>query len=356
MPSSIIGEFNLNMPTFTAAQLAQQIEGEVIGDGSVQLKGFAPADSAQDGHLTFAENKEYLAKAEQSAASAVLVGEGLGPSAKTLILVKNPRVAFARVLPMFFPERPFAAGIHPSAVIAKSATIDPSAHVGPHCVVGERVKIGARSALLGGNHIGDDCQMGDDVWLFPNVILYARSRLGHRVRIHAGTIIGSDGYGYVFDAGQHRKVLQLGNVVIHDDVEIGSNTCIDRGALGSTVIGRGTKIDNLVQVAHNVVVGEGCLLVGQSGFAGSTTLGNFAVIAAQAGVAGHLKIGNQVTIGAKSGVMHDIPDGQKWMGLPAGPALETKRQWVQLRHLPAALKRLAELEKQVADLKQAAGS
>lgn len=344
------------MPTFTAAQLAQQTEGELVGDGSIQLTGFAPADCAQAGHLTFAENKEYLAKAEQSGASAILVSDGVESSLKTLIRVKNPRVAFAKVLPLFFPEPQLVAGVHPSAVIAGSATIDPSAHVGPHCVVGERVKVGARSALLGGNHIGDDSQIGDDVRLFPNAILYARSQLGHRVRIHAGAVIGCDGYGYVFDAGQHRKVLQIGNVVIHDDVEIGANACIDRGALGSTVIGRGTKIDNLVQVAHNVVVGEGCLLVGQSGIAGSTKLGNFAVVAAQAGIAGHLQIGNQVTIAGQSGVMHDIPDGQKWLGSPAGPDRDVKRQWIGLRRLPEMLQRLAELEKKIAELTRSAKS
>jgi len=342
------------MPSFTAAQLAQQLEGEVVGDSSIQLTGFALAERAEAGHLTFAENKEYFAKAEQSGAAAILVGDGVSSSRKTLIRVRNPRIAFAKVLPLFFPERQFAAGIHPSAIVAKTAAIDPSAHIGPHCVVGERVKIGMRSALLGGNHIGDDSQIGDDVRLFPNVVLYARSQLGQRVRVHAGTVIGSDGYGYVFDAGQHRKVLQIGNVIIHDDVEIGSNACIDRGALGSTVIGRGTKIDNHVQVAHNVVVGEGCLLVGQSGIAGSTRLGNYVVIAAQAGIAGHLTIGNQVTIAGQAGVMNDIPDGQKWIGSPAGPDREVKRQWVAARRLPEILQRVAALEKTIAELKNAA--
>lgn len=341
------------MPTFTANELAQKLDGELIGDGSLQLTGFAPADRAQAGHLTFAENKEYLEKAEHSGASAILVSDGMDSSSKTLIRVKNPRVAFAKVLPLFFPEAPVVAGIHSTAVIAKSAAIDPSAHIGPHCVVGERVKIGARSALLGGNHVGDDSQIGDDARIFPNVVIYARSQLGHRVRIHAGTIIGSDGYGYVFDAGKHHKVLQIGNVIIHDDVEIGANACIDRGALGSTVIGRGTKIDNLVQVAHNVVVGEGCLLVGQSGCAGSTKLGNFVVVAAQVGIAGHLNIGNQVTIAAQSGVMHNIPDGQKWIGSPAGPDRDVKRQWISVRRLPEAMQRLAELEKKVAELTRA---
>lgn len=335
------------MPTFTAAQLAQQLGAELIGDGSVSLTGFAPADRAQPGHLTFAENEEYLAKAEQGGASAILVGNNAASSKKTLLRVKNPRVAFAKVLPLFFPEAQFAAGIHPSAVIAKSAQVDPGAHIGPHCVIGERVRIGARTVLLGGNHIGDDSQLGEDVRLFPNAVVYARSQIGHRVRVHAGAVIGSDGYGYVFDQGQHLKVLQIGNVIIHDDVEIGANVCIDRAALGSTVIGRGTKIDNLVQVAHNVVVGEGCLLVGQCGIAGSTKLGNFTIVAAQAGIAGHLQIGNQVTIAGQSGVMRSIPDGEKWLGTPACPDREAKRQFIAIRRLPDLLHRLAELEKKI---------
>jgi UDP-3-O-[3-hydroxymyristoyl] glucosamine N-acyltransferase len=333
------------MPTFTTAQLAQQLDAELVGDGSISIHGFAPADSAQTGHLTFAENGTYLAKAEQGNASAILAGGNMSSATKTLLRVKNPRVAFAKVLPLFFPEPPFAPGVHATSIVAPSAQIDPSAYVGPHCVVGERVRIGARTALLGGNHVGDDAQLGEDTRLFPNVVVYGRCKIGNRVRIHAGTVIGSDGYGYVFDAGQHRKVLQIGNVIIHDDVEIGANACVDRAALGSTVIGRGTKIDNLVQIAHNVVVGENCLLVAQSGIAGSTRLGNFVVLGGQAGVIGHVKVGNQVSVAAKSGVMKDVPDGQKWFGTPAGPDMETKRQMIALRRLPELLRRVAELEK-----------
>jgi UDP-3-O-[3-hydroxymyristoyl] glucosamine N-acyltransferase len=264
---------------FTAAQIAEQLQGEVLGDGSVQLTGFAPADCARPGDLTFAESEVHLAAAEQGQASAILVAGAVAPSKKVLIRVRNARVAMARVLPIFFsPDRP-EPGIHPSAVIAATARIEPTAHIGPHCVVGAHARIGARSALLGGNHLGRDCQVGDDVCLFPNVVIYARTQIGHRVTIHAGTVIGSDGYGYVFDEGQQRKVLQLGNVIIHDDVEIGANTAIDRAALGSTVIGQGTKIDNLVHVAHNVVMGRHCLIMGQVGFAGSTHLGDYVVVA-----------------------------------------------------------------------------
>jgi UDP-3-O-[3-hydroxymyristoyl] glucosamine N-acyltransferase len=334
------------MPTFTTAQLAQQLEAELVGDGSVQIQGFASADAAQAGQLTFAENEAYLAKAEQGNASAILAGANV-TSVKPLLRVKNPRVAFAKVLPLFFPEPQFAPGVHPSSIIAPSAQIDPSAHIGPHCAVGERVKIGARSALLGGNHLGDDSQLGEDVRLFQNVVVYERSRIGNRVRIHSGTVIGADGYGYVFDAGQHRKVLQIGNVVIHDDVEIGANACVDRAALGSTVIGRGTKIDNLVQIGHNVVMGEGCLIVGQAGIGGSSKLGNFVIIGGQVGVIGHLKVGDRVSVAAQSGVMENVADGQKWFGYPGGPAMETKRQMIALRRLPDLLRRFSELEKKV---------
>lgn len=169
--------------------------------------------------------------------------------------------------------------------------------------------------------------------------------------IHAGTVIGSDGYGYVFDEGRHRKVLQVGQVIIHDDVEIGANAAIDRGALGATVIGEGTKIDNLVHVAHNVVIGRHCLVMGQVGFAGSTRVGDYAVVASQSGIAGHLTIGRQAVIGAKSGVMRDIPDGGKVLGIPAAPDRQAKRQMIAVQQLPELIHRLRELEREVAQLK-----
>jgi UDP-3-O-[3-hydroxymyristoyl] glucosamine N-acyltransferase len=340
----------------TAAQIAEQLRGEVLGDGSVQLTGFAPADCARPGDLTFAEKETHFAAAEQSQAAAILVAEAFAPSKKVLIRVRNARVAMARVLPLFFPPDQPPSGIHPSAVIADSAKIDPTAHIGPGCVVGARTRLGARSVLMGGNHIGHDCQIGDDVCLFPNVVIYARTQIGNRVSIHAGTVIGSDGYGYVFDEGRHRKVLQVGNVIIHDDVEIGANSAIDRAALGSTIIGEGTKIDNLVHVAHNVVIGRHCIVMGQSGFAGSTRLGDYCVIASQSGIAGHLKLGNQAIVGAKSGVMRDIPDGGVVLGYPAMPDKQAKRQMIAAQQLPELIRRVRELEKQVEQLSAKAGA
>ena len=335
---------------YTAARIAEQLEGEIIGDGTIALTGFSSADLAGPGDLTFAEKDTHFAAADASAASAILVSGPFSSTSKVIIRVPNARVAAARVLPLFFPPEEYPPGIHPSADIAPTAQVDVSAYVGPACVIGPGVTIGARSVLLGGNHIGRDCQVGDDVRLFPNVVLYERTRIGHRVAIHAGTVIGSDGYGYVFDQGRHRKVLQVGNVIIEDDVEIGANSAIDRAALGSTVIGAGTKIDNLVHIAHNVVFGQHCLIMGQCGFAGSTQFGDYCVIASQSGVAGHLTIGHRVTVGGKSGVTRDLADGQTVLGFPAVPDKQAKRQWIGVQQLPELIVRMRELEKQVAEV------
>jgi UDP-3-O-[3-hydroxymyristoyl] glucosamine N-acyltransferase len=333
---------------YTTAEIARRLEGELVGDGALVLKGFAPADRAQPGDLTFAENESYFVRAEQSAASAIIIAGPFTSARKTLIRVLNARIAFAKVLPLFFPEPVFAPGVHPSAVIAPTAQVDPTAHIGPCCVVGEHVRIGPRSVLQGGDHVGDHCQLGEDVRLFPNVTLYPETEIGHRVRIHSGTVVGSDGFGYVLDNGIHRKVPQIGNVIICDDVELGANVTVDRGALGPTIIGKGTKIDNLVQVAHNVTLGEHCVIVSQAGIAGSTKLGSYVILGGQVGIAGHLKIGNRVSVAAQSGVMNNIPDGQKWLWTPAQPDQQAKRQMIALQQLPDLARRLKELERKLA--------
>jgi UDP-3-O-[3-hydroxymyristoyl] glucosamine N-acyltransferase len=332
--------------SFTVDEVARHLQGEVVGDGSIMLTGFAPADRAGVGDLTFAENAEYLARAERGAASAIIL-EAEVPSSKTLIKVRNARVAFARALSLFFPEPVFPPGIHSTALIDSTARVDPSAHIGPHCVLGPGVKVGPRCVLQGGNHLGADCVLGEDVTVFPNVTFYPRSEIGNRVRIHSGSVIGSDGFGYVQDNGIHRKVPQVGNVVIKDDVEIGANVAIDRGALGPTVIGKGTKVDNLVQIAHNVVIGDDCLVISQVGIAGSTQVGNRSILAGQVGLAGHLRIGNGVSIAAQSGVMNHVPDGEKWLGSPAQPDRQMKRQLIALQHLPELLRRVSELERKI---------
>jgi UDP-3-O-[3-hydroxymyristoyl] glucosamine N-acyltransferase len=336
----------------TVADIAKHVRGEVLGDPTAPITGFAPADAAKRGDLTFAETDAYFAAAEASAATAILVAGDRKSDKKTLIRVRNARLAFAKVLPLFYAEPVLEGQRHPTAVIPNSASVDDTAYIGPHCVIGEHCRIGARAALLGGNHLGDHCVVGEDSKLFPNVVLYARTQVGQRVRLHAGCVIGSDGFGYVFDSGVHHKVLQVGHVVIGDDVELGANVTVDQGAIGPTVIGKGSKLDNLVQVGHNVQMGEHCIVVSQAGIAGSTKLGNYVVLGGQVGLAGHLKIGNQVTIAAQSGVMHDIPDGEKWFGSPAMPDRQMKRQLLAAQQLPELLRRVKELEKQLAELKK----
>lgn len=333
--------------SFTAAALADYVQGAVVGDGEVELTGLAAAPDARSGDLTFAEKESYWEAASRSNASAILVGTQTASSPKVLIRVPNVRVAMARLLPLLYPPPGFPPGIHPSATVAPSAKVDPTAHLGPNVVIGDRALVGARSALLGGNHLGADCRLGEDCLIFPGVVIYPGCLLGNRVHIHAGSVIGADGYGYVFDQSFHRKILQVGKVVIGDDVEIGANACIDRAALSATTIGAGTKIDNLVHIAHNVAIGRHCLIMGQVGFAGSTTVGDYAVVASQSGIAGHLSIGRQATIGAKSGVMRDVPDQGVVLGIPAVADKQAKRQWVATQQLPDLIRRVRELEQKL---------
>ena len=334
---------------YTASEIARLIGGAVAGEGSVVLSRFAPASSAQAGDLTFAENEAWFQQAEKSSASAILVDGNFASAGKTLVRVPNARIGFAKALELFFPDPPAEPGIHPTAAVASSAQVDPSASIGPHCVIGDSARIGPGTVIEAQAVVGAGCRIGAGSRVFPNATLYPGTEVGARVRIHAGAVIGSDGFGYVADAGIHRKVPQVGNVIIHDDVEIGANVTIDRGALGPTVIGRGTKIDNLVQIAHNVVIGENCLVVAQCGVAGSTRLGNYVTLAGQSGLAGHLKIGNRVTVAAQSGVMRDIEDDQKWFGSPAQPDRQMKRQLLALQQLPELLRRVAELERRLGE-------
>lgn len=321
----------------------------MVGDSSTLLTGFAPANAAKTGDLTFAENETFLERAGQSAASAILIDAPDFKSDKTLIRVPNARIGFAKALGLFFPEPEFIHGIHPTAVVAQTARIDPTAHIGPHCVVGEGVEIGPKAVLQSLVSVGNNSRIGAESNIFPNVTIYANSQIGARVRIHSAAVIGSDGYGYVLDVSFHRKIPQVGHVIIHDDVEIGAGVTVDRGALGATEIGKGAKIDNLVQIAHNVVIGDHCIVVAQAGIAGSAKLGAYTIVAGQVGIAGHLKIGSKVTIAAQSGVMHNIPDGEKWFGSPAQPDRQMKRQLLAMQQLPSLLRRVAELEKKLGE-------
>ncbi len=331
----------------TAGDIAERIGGWVDGNPEMELSGFTAAENAQPGDLTFAENSHYFRLAEQSAASAILVDEEQVKGSKALIRVSKPRVAFAKVVPFFFPEPQRTPGIHPTAEVASSATVSGSAYVGPNCVIEENVRLGQHAVLHGNNYVGAESAIGDEAQLFPGVIVYSKSLIGNRSRIHANSVVGSDGFGYVMEAGRHLKVPQIGYVDIREDVEIGANVTIDRGALGPTVIGRGSKIDNLVMIAHNVEIGEHCIVVAQAGIAGSTQLGNYVTLAGQTGVAGHLKLGDRSTVAGQSGVMHNIGSGEKWFGSPAQPSHQMKRQLIAQQQLPDLLRRVGELEKQL---------
>lgn len=332
---------------YTAGEIADLLHGVVYGDRTLPLTGFTAADRARSGDLTFAENKTFFERAEQGAASAILIDKDYTSQRKVLIKVQDARIAFAKVVPLFFPEPKPAKGIHPTAVISPKAKVHPTACIGAHCIICDDVSIGARSILHGNIYIDEASQIGDDCSIFHNVTLYPRTEICNRVRIHAGTVIGSDGFGYVQEGGAHLKVPQVGHVIIQDDVEIGANVTIDRGALGPTLIGKGTKIDNLVQIAHNVVIGEHSLIIAQTGVAGSTKLGHHVTLAGQVGLAGHLRIGNNVTVAAQSGVMHDIGDGEKWFGSPAQPDKQMKRQLLALQRLPDLMRRFNRLEKAI---------
>lgn len=335
---------------YTVAQIAKLIDGEILGNPEVLLTGFASVDNAKEGDLTFAEKEQFFQQAESGGASAILVDKDFKSDKKTLIKVKNVRVAYAKVVPIFYPEKKPNPGIHPSAVVSNTAVIDPSAFIGAFCVIGENVKI-SRGAILHSNiYVGDGTIIDEESEIFPNVTIYHRVKIGKRVRIHSGSVIGSDGFGYVFDGSKHLKIPQVGDVVIEDDVELGANVTVDRGALGSTIIKKGTKIDNLVQIAHNVEIGEHCILVAQVGIAGSSKLGNYVTLAGQVGIAGHLNIGDGAILMAKSGLMHNVPAGEKWMGIPAQPDKQMKRILISMQKLPEYLQRIAELEKKVKEL------
>ncbi|MBT4274390.1 MAG: UDP-3-O-(3-hydroxymyristoyl)glucosamine N-acyltransferase [Verrucomicrobia bacterium] len=327
------------MPNFTLQAIADHVGGTLKGDPDTQIIGIAPADAAKEGFLTFAENEHFLGKALQSKASALLIPNSEITTDKPYIQIEHVRVAFAKVLALLHPEKRPNPGIHASAAIDPSAVVAPSAHIGPHCIVESGARIGEHVVLKGHVHVGALSQIGDETTVFPNVTLYPSTEIGKRVRIHAGTVIGSDGYGYVMDQGFHRKIPQVGNVVIGDDVEIGANTTIDCGALGSTSIGKGTKIDNLVQIGHNVIIGDHSIVIAQVGIAGSSKIGNYVILAGQAGVAGHISIGDKAVVAGRSGVIHSIPEGQKWMGFPAQPDRRAKRQILALQQLPDLIKK-----------------
>jgi len=344
-------------PSFTLAEIAARVGGEVVGDGSVPITGVAPLEEAGPGSLSFLANKKYRAAFQQSRAAAVVVDGAEVAPGRNLVRARDPYLAFVKASALFHPPRAAAPGVDPRAVVHPSARVDPSAEVMALAFVGAGAVVGARTVLCPGVVLGEGARVGDDCLLYPNAVLREGCSLGNRVILQPGCVIGADGFGFAFDPegeGQgprHLKFPQAGVVVVEDDVELGANTCIDRATMGVTRIGRGTKVDNLVQLGHNVEVGPLSIVCGQVGVAGSTKLGMGVVLGGQVGLVGHLHIGDGAKFSAQSGVMHDVEPGAVLGGSPARPYAEWMKLEAALGRLPELLKRVRLLEKEIAKLK-----
>jgi len=336
----------------TVAELAQQIGGEVVGDGGVQIHGVSPVDEARPGTITLADNEQNFLKADASPAAAVVVSFAVSSASKPLIRVKKTTMALAKMLAIFHPAKKPEPGIHPSAFVGRDVKRGSGIHIGANAVVKDGVTIGDRSVVDAGACVGEGVVIGADCVIHSNATLYRDIMLGNRVIVHSGTVIGSDGFGYAQDGQTRVKIPQVGTVVVEDDVEIGANGASDRSTLGATVIKRGTKIDNLVQIAHNVVIGENTVVCGLAGISGSVTIGDNVTIAGQVGMADHVTIGSNATIGAQSGVSKSLDGGQYYLGSPAVPIGLASRQYAVWANLPELSKRVRELEKQLEELKR----
>lgn len=322
------------MPGVSIGEIAELVDGQFAGDRDRLISAAAPLAQAQSDQLSFLSNRKYAADLAVTKAGAILVPKSLEGDDERWIRVDDPYFAFARIMTRWFSNRPKPTGVSPQAVVSPSAKLGTNVALGHFAIVGDDVVIGDNVAIFQGVSIEAGSVIGDDCIIYPNVVISDGTRIGNRCIIHSGVVIGSDGYGFATHKGKHHKIPQIGIVRIEDDVEIGAGTTIDRAALGETVIGEGTKIDNLVQIGHNVKVGKHCLLVSQVGIAGSTELGDYVAVAGQSGFSGHLKIGHRVQVAAKSAVLEDVPDDTKVMGSPAVPFTEFAR-----RH--AAVKKLA---------------
>jgi UDP-3-O-[3-hydroxymyristoyl] glucosamine N-acyltransferase len=334
------------------ADLAAAIGSRLEGPGDLEIHGVLSLEEAGPADLTFVARPEYLARLAESRAGAVIVGEAWAPVDRPALRTRNPYLALARALAVVYPPAAPAPGVHPSAVVAPESSVSPLATVGPLCLVGRGASIGPHSVLVGQVAVGADVRIGSHCWLAPQVVLRDGVTLGDRVIIHSGAVIGADGFGYAREGASYVKIPQVGRVVIEDDVEIGANTAIDRATLGETVVRRGTKIDNLVQIGHNCDVGEDVILVSQVGIAGSSRIGNRAMLAGQVGIADHVTVGAGAILTAKSGVPNDVPAGEIWSGIPSRPTSEQKRIWAGESQLPELIKRVRALEKRLRELEE----
>ena len=331
-------------------QLADLVAGELHGDPELNIERVAPIDVAHKGDITFVSNPKYLAQLKDCDASAVIIAPGVEASGIDSIVCANPYLAFAKILTFLqVPELP-VLGIMSGSQVAESATIAATATVYPGCVIGEQVEIGSGTTIYPGVVIYAGATIGQNCILHANSVIREGCRLHDRVILQPAAVIGSDGFGFAPDGSSYYKIPQVGIVVLEDDVEIGANSCIDRAALGETRIGRGTKIDNLVQIAHNVVVGDDCILVSQSGIAGSSKVGNHCTFGGQAAIAGHLTIGDNVMIGGRGGATNDVAPNQILSGLPLMPHKQWLRATMSLPKLPEMRKEMKQMKKRLEEL------
>ncbi|MFN8574937.1 MAG: UDP-3-O-(3-hydroxymyristoyl)glucosamine N-acyltransferase [Gemmatimonadaceae bacterium] len=332
--------------TLTASDIVELVGGTLVGDPGVSVHRVAPIDRAASGEITFLASGRYAGQLSKSGASIVLIAPELAETAgsvPTRIVVARPHEAVLRLLPKLHAMPAVRPGIHETARLGRGATIGKGATIGPYVVVADGAVIGDGCQLDAHVVVGADVVIGSGCHLYPHVTVYSGTRLGDRVVVHAGACLGSDGFGYVFRNGVHDKIPHVGRCLIGDDVEIGANSTIDRGSIDDTVVGAGTKIDNLVQIGHNVRVGRLCLLMSQVGLAGSTHVGDGVILAGQVGVAGHVGIGDGARLGAQAGVISDVPPGETWSGYPARPHREQLRSQAAMLKLGAFWRKLERL-------------
>ncbi len=335
--------------TRTMKELADFLGCALEGDGAARVSGVASPASARAEDLIYVDSPRHLDRAAASAARCVVLAPGISMPGKTLLRAGNPKLIFARAAEWLLPPTPIATGIHPTAVIAPSAQLAPGVGVGPYAVIEEDVRIGAGTEIGAFCFLGRGSRIGEGCRLYPRVTLYVGARLSNRVILHSGAVIGSDGFGYVAEDGKRRKFPQVGEVEIHEDVEIGANATIDRGSLDRTEIGAGTKLDNLVHVAHNVSIGENTVIAAQTGISGSSVIGRNVAIGGQVGIADHCEIEDDAVVGAQAGIPSGkiVRSGQIVWGTPARPLDKFKKQFAWFSRLPELAERLKRLESHI---------
>lgn len=337
----------------TLKEIAQLIDGEVVGDETVVITGISGIKEAKDGDLAFLANPKYIHLMDVTKATAIITSREIKSAPKPIIRTDNPSLAFAKMVSFLAPnEQVHPSGIHPTAVIGQNVKLGRDVALQPHVVLSDHVEVGDRTVVYAGCYIGHHAKIGADCLIYPNVSIRERVQIGDRVVIHSGSVIGSDGFGFATVKGVHHKIPQIGTVVVEDDVEIGANVTIDRARFGKTSIGRGTKIDNLVQIAHNVTIGENSIIVAQAGISGSTMIGKNVTLAGQAGLVGHITIGDNAVVAAQAGVTKSVPPDTCVSGYPAKPHDKAKRINACVQKLPELFKAIKQLEDKISELER----